>query len=72
MDLKGKGGIKMPTMQAQTVRGLMRMLVELELDWYITTHSQMDMTLRIWDENGNSKGSIALNKQIETIEKGRG
>ncbi len=59
-------------MQAQTVRGLMRMLVELELDWFITTNSPMDMTLRIWDKDGKSKGSIALNKQVETIEKGRG
>ncbi len=59
-------------MQAQTVRGLLRMLVEMELGWFITTHSPMDMTLRIWDEDGNSKGSIALNKQVETIEKGRG
>ncbi len=55
-------------MQAQSIRGLLRMLAELELDWFITAHSPMEMTLRIWDEEGNSKGSIALNKQIETKE----
>ncbi len=57
-------------MQAQTVRGLLRMLVELELDWYITTRAPLDMTLLIFDKDGNSKGSIALNKQIETKKKG--
>ncbi len=59
-------------MQAQTVQGLLNILGELKPGWFITTHSPMDMTLRIWDEEGNSKGSIALNKQVETIEKGRG
>ncbi len=48
------------------------MLVELELDWYITTRAPLDMTLLIFDKDGNSKGSIALNKQVETKEKRRG
>ncbi len=55
-------------MQAQTVEELMKILEGLKPGWFITTYSPIEMTLRVWDEKGNSQGSITLDKLIEVKE----